>query len=421
MQKKFQGLFINNTGCQSFFNKLDKYIKIYSDKISKGHLTSFFKDQKYTDELSPKSYYVDKNLEKQIVDFLRLLCKNDNTFMQNYIKKQHNNSRSSNLVISVISFTKVLMNNLHYPVGFDTFSSCLMCLLEFIQGPNKTNQNLLIINDFVPDVAKIILSMRYRDGSKLQSPGISIGHSDQFSVKDSITFKRSRSFTNSISIGKSMSQKSNGEDIITLPSTNYMISLAKLRVLLILNHLCDGFEPHEYVFYLYRRELSPEDFRLNLAYQHAFFNNEFNGELKNEMFFSYYQNINIRDKSPFLIEIGFECYFLLKKIEENIKLDYDERYYDNIIKLLPKWDKPQTKVNHNVIPETFRFFRDITRLFFSICNKKSKKFSNDNIESSSENDSHIKSILNFYENRSAQIEVLMDGDLQEFYFPRLPF
>ena len=139
------------------------------------------------------------------------------------------------------------------------------------------------------------------------------------------------------------------------------------------------------------------------------------------MFFSYYKNINIRDQSPFLIEIGFECYFLLKKIEKNIKLDYDERYYDNIIKLLPKWDKPQTKVNHNVIAETFRFFRDIIRFFFSLCRKKTKKFNNENVESASENDSNIKNILNFYENRSAQIEVLMDGDLQEFYFPRLPF
>ena len=38
-----------------------------------------------------------------------------------------------------------------------------------------------------------------------------------------------------------------------------------------------------------------------------------------------------------------------------------------------------------------------------------------------ENDAVIRSILNFYENRSAQIEILKDNKLQEFWFPRLPF
>ena len=38
-----------------------------------------------------------------------------------------------------------------------------------------------------------------------------------------------------------------------------------------------------------------------------------------------------------------------------------------------------------------------------------------------ENDAVIRNILNFYENRSAQIEILKDNKLQEFWFPRLPF
>lgn len=36
-------------------------------------------------------------------------------------------------------------------------------------------------------------------------------------------------------------------------------------------------------------------------------------------------------------------------------------------------------------------------------------------------DSSIRSILSFYENNSAQIEILNNGELQEFYFPRLPY
>lgn len=123
MQLKFQGLFKNDSGCQSFFNKINQYLKTYSTKISKGTLKQFFAKQKYTDELSPKSYYVDKNLEKQIIDFCRLLCKNGNTFMQDYMKKQFNNSRSFNLVLLINDFTKEFLTHLHYPVAFDTFTS----------------------------------------------------------------------------------------------------------------------------------------------------------------------------------------------------------------------------------------------------------------------------------------------------------
>jgi hypothetical protein len=36
-------------------------------------------------------------------------------------------------------------------------------------------------------------------------------------------------------------------------------------------------------------------------------------------------------------------------------------------------------------------------------------------------DSNIRSILNFYENNSARIEIFKDGELYEFWFPRLPY
>jgi hypothetical protein len=86
LQKKFKGLFLNDPACPSFFLKINKYITSHNHKIRKGVLRPFLILQRYTDELSPKSYYVDKNLEKQIIEFLRFLCKNGNTFMQDYLK-----------------------------------------------------------------------------------------------------------------------------------------------------------------------------------------------------------------------------------------------------------------------------------------------------------------------------------------------
>lgn len=196
-------------------------------------------------------------------------------------------------------------------------------MLEFIQGPNKVNQNILILNDFVTNVAVDILAMKYHDDVNNIEEGSTFERLD--SRLESITIRKSKSEFPSLSIGKSTYRKI-GERKVTLPSTNYMISLAKLRVLSLLNHLLDGFEPTDYVFYMYRREINPEIFRLILAYQHYFFYREYNYEYKTDLFFNYFQNINIKDRSPFIIEIGFECYFLLKKMEENLSIDYDERY-----------------------------------------------------------------------------------------------
>jgi hypothetical protein len=61
-----------------------------------------------------------------------------------------------------------------------------------------------------------------------------------------------------------------GEEIQN-PSSNYMISMAKYHVLVLLNHLLDSHKATDYIYYLYRRELDPDGFRMNLAYQDYFF------------------------------------------------------------------------------------------------------------------------------------------------------
>ena len=323
MQQKLEGIFKNNDGCQAFFKQINQYLKTFSSKINKNILRDFFSKQKYTDELSPKSYYIDKNLEKQIIDFMRFLSKNGNKFMQNYMKKQFNNTRSFNFVYMVNDISKEILSHLHYPVAFDIFISWLRWTLEFIQGPNKTNQTILINNDYVSNVSVQILEMKHHESEDIY--GEMLDHNRSLSKGNSTTFKRSRFDNPSLSIGKS-SIKKIGNAEITLPTTNYMISLAKYWMLLILNHLTDGHEPSDYIFYIYRREINPEIFRQNFAYQQYFFNKRYRSQYKKELFFTYHENINRKNRSPMIMEIGFEFYFLLKKMEENIKLDYDERY-----------------------------------------------------------------------------------------------
>ena len=105
--------------------------------------------------------------------------------------------------------------------------------------------------------------MKFHDKEKTEFD-ILPGFND--SQKDSMTIRRSKSAFPSMSIGKSSfsskgSMTLTGESKVTLPATNYMISLGKYRVLLLLNHLTDGFEPSDYVFYLYRREIRSRCFQ----------------------------------------------------------------------------------------------------------------------------------------------------------------
>jgi hypothetical protein len=275
------------------------------------------------------------NLEKQIIEFFKYLCKNGNTFMQNYLKKQHNNSASFNMILMVNEFTKASLTHLHFPVAYDTFSSCLSCTLEFIQGPNIKNQNILINNDFV-QIANEILKMKYHiDGLNF----VQRMKLHENSMKDSISFSRSKRGgkhnlfhtqfieTNiSATVVKTESKVLTDGKRVTLPSSNYTISLAKYRCWVILNHLLDGHDPSDYIYYLYRREISPDVFRMNFAYQHYFFTKFNNMEFKVNNFFQYNADINKINMSPFIIEIGFQLFFLLKKMEDNFKIDYDERY-----------------------------------------------------------------------------------------------
>jgi hypothetical protein len=303
------------------------YLKILTQKINNGTLMKFYGRQNYTDELSPKSYYVDKNLEKQIIDFIKLLCKNGNSFFQNYMKRQINNSRSFNMIAIINDFSKELMTHLKYPVAFDTFISTLMSLLEFIQGPNRTNQNILIYNDFVSEIAKDILVLKYHDDEKDLDDFIhkDFGSSSSFKMQSG-TLRKTRQNRQTLSSVKASSEREYESSRASRPTTNYMISLSKYYVLQILNYLSDGFNYDEYVFYLYRRIIWPVTFRKILAYQHYFFTKRYDSQYSTDLFFTYYENINKKDKSPFIIEIGFECYFLLKKMEENIDHDYDEQY-----------------------------------------------------------------------------------------------
>jgi hypothetical protein len=54
------------------------------------------------------------------------------------------------------------LNHLHYPVAYDTFTYALDALLEFIQGPNILNQEILLTHNFIV-IGNAILKLDYHE------------------------------------------------------------------------------------------------------------------------------------------------------------------------------------------------------------------------------------------------------------------
>lgn len=69
--------------------------------------------------------------------------------MQNFLRRQHTNVRSFNLVSVIASNLNEYLSKLHYPIAFDEFIECVLALTEFVQGPNVENQSILVDNEFV--------------------------------------------------------------------------------------------------------------------------------------------------------------------------------------------------------------------------------------------------------------------------------
>ena len=166
-QKNFLQFFQDDSISQNFFKQCFEYIKFHKDKLSSGVLKDFYSQKHFTDELSQNWYKVDKNLEKQIVSMLRLFCSNDNLDMQNYMRFQDKSVKSYNLVTLISDYTYEFRKYLQYPVAFDTFISWMDALLEFIQGPNYSNQEILIQRSFV-NLSNRILMMEYIETDQIE-------------------------------------------------------------------------------------------------------------------------------------------------------------------------------------------------------------------------------------------------------------
>ena len=326
------------------------------EKLQKDSLRSYYSQQKYTDELSRTCYLVDKNLEKQVLTLLRLFCSNDNREMQDYLREQTNSTVSYNMVTLVTNYSSKFITHLNYPVAFDTFKSALDALLEFVQGPNRINQDILMQHHFV-DLANAILNLEYNQ-EEIDTFGRS--EIEEQPSKQLSYLEATPSVRPSVSIKESAKHKFDiSSDEIKQPSNNFMTSLIKYKCLLVLLQLLVGRSPTSYIYYLYRRVLEPKTFRLNFAYQSYFFEKFHKNEYRLDLFFKYDKHVDSKIESPMIIEVGFYLYFLLMRMQENLIRDYDDKYNKYILRLLSKRNQSSSNVQNNTIITFGYFLKDV--------------------------------------------------------------
>lgn len=418
IQAKFLTFFENDTSSENFFSQCHNFISIHLDKLEKGILIEEYMGKKYTDEISSKSYFIDKNLEKQIVSMTSLLCCKTNYEMQEYMRNQSKNSKSYNMVKLMVDYARTFLTHLNFPIAFDTFQFTLYALLEFITGKNRKNQEILNQENFIL-IANKILDLDYHhdensEEAKMQNAQIvadriSIAHSKLDTMKHS-TMNQSAEDRMDIS-----------DMVIPLPSTNFMISIIKFKSVSILLEMISGLEPTDYIFYSFRRNLDPEIFRKGFAYQQYFVKYFHNNEYQTYLFHRNEMSVDKRTKSPLIIEIGFYLFFILMKMEKNLAIDMDEKYYSRIVKLIPEKTKLYTTVNKNLVFEAIDLLKDIGKISTACCKQKPDQINTHKIHSNVISDDRIKYFISFYSNNYSSVDILYEGELIPYMFPKLPY
>ena len=235
---------------------------------------------------------------------IKLLCGDGNKKMQDMFRQQIKNKKSYNLIQLIVSNLNILLPYLNFVVPFDIFHESIVALTELIQWPNLRNQEILVDNEYI-EITEAILSLVYiketgerRSNenflySKSRTNMASISHR-----KHSMSMNKSQRMNSMNSMNMSMSRMSgknksefkssmSSEQDISLPKTNFMLSVIKFKSLRLLLLLFNGHDPHERVYYDIRRIISAEVIRMNLAYQDFFFQKFHFREYDTDLFFKY--------------------------------------------------------------------------------------------------------------------------------------
>ena len=387
-------------------------------KLHKCLLLEVFSRIKSPKSVSDKCYWVNENLEKQIMVFMGLLCSRHNRCCQDYMREQENGSESFNFVQLSLNYCKAFLPYIHYPVAFDTFCSCMYTIFEFIDGGNSTNRDIMIKEGII-EIANAILKLEYYIEDKEE------------------TIKRNMECLNNIvnahtqeSVKKYFYQSEEYDKSVNkLPKylaeyikENFMMSLLKNKIIILLLELTSGKpELTKDAFFKFKILIDPEVFRKILAYQDYFFEKYHNRNYKVDLMYRFELSVdNVKD-SCFVLEQGYILFFLLLKIRQHFEQYGSSKVYeDSIFKQIPQKERNDVSVSANIFVQIFGLFYDIFKFSTKCCRKKIEK-NHQAILDISINDKKMENCFRFYSSTTSQVDILINGEIVSYCFIILPF
>ena len=292
VQEEFFYYFLSFPESERFFSRLHRSIFEFTNMIS---------TISNNERVASSKFRKSSKIISKIMKFLQKLCENHNKSLQNYIRNQYNSRNNYDLVSSVI----VLLNELiikKHKKDFLIISQCFDTLTEFVQGPCRPNQKLMINSQFL-ETANDLLSIndyhkKLVNYATLPSSNLEKNYFDKSFLK-----------------GK-------------------MVSVLKYKCLITLLGFLEA-KTNNFVILRMSRVLNMQMIKENLISVYGLYSKDFMNQFYDDQIFGRFEVkcknfTNLKNSKPLLIiEVGFMfyhliCYFYeLKDPELNKKLEIE--------------------------------------------------------------------------------------------------
>ena len=126
-----------------FFKKLHTVLTSHTTMLNSGEFISI-----YAQESSPDAYpayMIEEARQKQVLAVISSLCCQHNYNMKDYMRLQKHSSNSYDLLEATVNYLRALLPYMCYGPTYELLQCCLHTLLEFVDGSNQDDTNVLYV------------------------------------------------------------------------------------------------------------------------------------------------------------------------------------------------------------------------------------------------------------------------------------
>ena len=342
--------------------KINKHSEHKEDKEDKKH-KNHKKHNEYNKHLNIAHFNENKHYDyievHFCIRFLISLCNNWKEF-QDYLRVQHNRIRSTNILLSIITLTRICMNSLEHKLALKIWINTFELIYVLINQKNRANIDFFIIVKINEQVNQIMNLGLFSKGKYYSING------EKLSIESSPVF-----------------------------NSNKLILELKHKALMVSNQMIDNKNLHEFM-----SSATKETLDKNLLIGYVQLNRLSNGVV-HSMFF----DKNNKIWNDFNIKMLFEWYSLRSRIS-----DKDEIKEYNVIQIQDN-EGTFSEFSREILKNTLSKYLKC-RCWRSNIEKYKKDMNKDKFK---------KNALKFYEGLNSHIEILVPNNLSQSEIMDDPF